>query len=78
MFVIFTDFQHANSYPFQNLSHGFIVKYRILKIWANFTFSILMKFIKEYEGRLIKYGCVFLLREARSLCITTGGRHVAA
>lgn len=32
MFVIFTDFQHANLYPFQNLSHGFIVKYRILKI----------------------------------------------
>ena len=32
MFVIFTDFQHANLYPFQNLSHGFIVKNRILKI----------------------------------------------
>ena len=59
MFVIFTDFQHANLYPFQNLSHGFIVKYRILKIWANFTLSILMKFIKECEGTLIKYGCVF-------------------
>lgn len=33
MFVIFTDFQHANLYPFQNLSHGFIVnKIPYLKI----------------------------------------------
>ena len=32
-----------------------------------------MKFIKECEGTLIKCGCVFLLSEARSLCITTGG-----
>ena len=28
-----------------------------------------MKFIKECEGTLIKYGCVFLLSEARSLCL---------
>lgn len=73
MFVIFTDFQHANLYPFQNLSHGFIVKYRILKIWANSTLSILMKFIKECEGRLIKYGCVFLLSEARFMSLQGGG-----
>ena len=36
MFVIFTDFQHANLYPVQNLSHGFIVKYRIRKNLSKF------------------------------------------
>ena len=32
-----------------------------------------MKFIKECEGRLIKYGCVFLLSEARFMSLQGGG-----